>query len=79
VKSHDTLVNEEFARAARSFWHQHGVVHVSINVIEAVAATDNKSDGAAIHGVRSNLVNGLPPGMRPEHVAPFYRHGRRFG
>lgn len=68
----------QLADRINRFWRLNGYIHVTAYPAKVV---DNPKvdNGTAIWSVRSNLVGGLPPGVRGDDVARLYRPERRWG
>lgn len=55
---------EETARAIKHVWRCHGYQNVTAEPYIAVASRKTQLGCGAVWGVRTNLVNGLPPRTR---------------
>jgi hypothetical protein len=66
------------AERVRRFWHLAGYIHVTAHA-ERVPGSYEVGDRSMLWTVRSNLIGGLPPGVRGDDVARLYRAERRWG
>jgi hypothetical protein len=66
---------QRLAERIRSFWHLAGYIHVKVDAWP-VPGRLSGGDHHLMWGIRSSLVNGLPPGANPEHVATLYHNKR---
>ena len=74
IPDSSAMREQRLAERIRSFWHLAGYIHVKVDA-SPVRVFISPSDPHLIWSVRSNLVNGLPPGSTPEQVAKLYHAG----